>query len=74
MIQPEGSRLQLISDLTICRVVNGMWQVSGAHGPIDRKAAIEDMFNYQVAGFTTPATWRTTTARRRTLSANSGAS
>ncbi len=53
MIQPEGSRLQLTSDLTICRVLNGMWQVSGAHGPIDRKAAIEDMFHYQDAGFTT---------------------
>ena len=30
-----------------------MWQVSGAHGRIDPKRAIETMFNYIDAGFTT---------------------
>jgi aryl-alcohol dehydrogenase-like predicted oxidoreductase len=30
-----------------------MWQVSGAHGPIDPKAAIQNMFDYLDAGFTT---------------------
>jgi aryl-alcohol dehydrogenase-like predicted oxidoreductase len=44
---------QLTSDLRICRLLNGLWQVSGAHGPIDRQAAIQDMFAYHNAGFTT---------------------
>lgn len=50
---PESSRLQLTPDLNICRVLNGMWQVSGAHGRIDRKQAIAFMFDYMDAGFTT---------------------
>jgi aryl-alcohol dehydrogenase-like predicted oxidoreductase len=50
---PESSRLQFTPDLNICRVLNGMWQVSGAHGRIDRKAAIQSMLNYMDAGFTT---------------------
>ena len=50
---PESSRLQFTSDLNICRVLNGMWQVSGGHGKIDRQAAIENMFKYLDAGFTT---------------------
>ena len=33
--------------------MNGMWQVSGGHGPIDRAAAVEDMFPYVEEGFTT---------------------
>ena len=40
-------------DLRICRLLNGLWQVSGAHGTIDRRAAIADMFAYHDAGFTT---------------------
>lgn len=43
MTLPESSRLQFTPDLNICRVLNGMWQVSGAHGRIDRKAAIQNM-------------------------------
>ncbi|HEY9669836.1 MAG TPA: aldo/keto reductase [Waterburya sp.] len=50
---PASSRLQFTPDLNICRVLNGMWQVSGAHGRIDPKRAIESMFNYMDAGFTT---------------------
>lgn len=50
---PESSRLQFTPDLNICRVLNGMWQVSGAHGLIDPKAAIQSMFDYMDAGFTT---------------------
>ena len=50
---PESSRLQFTPDLNICRVLNGMWQVSGAHGRIDSKAAIQNMFDYMDAGFTT---------------------
>ncbi len=50
---PASSRLQFTSDLNICRVLNGMWQVSGAHGRIDAKRAIQSMFEYIDAGFTT---------------------
>ena len=50
---PEGSTQQLTPDLRICRILNGMWQVSGAHGPINPQAAIQNMFVYQDAGFTT---------------------
>lgn len=53
MSLPETSRLQFTPDLNICRILNGMWQVSGAHGPIDRRAAIESMFKYLDAGYTT---------------------
>ncbi|MGF1499343.1 MAG: aldo/keto reductase [Elainellaceae cyanobacterium] len=50
---PESSRLTFTPDLTICRVLNGMWQVSGAHGRIDPTRAIESMIRYADAGFTT---------------------
>jgi aryl-alcohol dehydrogenase-like predicted oxidoreductase len=53
MTLPEASRIQLTSDLGICRILNGMWQVSGAHGPIDPRAAVENMFEYLDSGFTT---------------------
>ena len=53
MNMPEASRLQFTSDMRICRVWNGMWQVSGAHGPIDPKAAIQGMFTCLDGGFTT---------------------
>ena len=50
---PESSRLQFTADLNICRILNGMWQVSGAHGAIEPKSAISNMFDYMDAGFTT---------------------
>jgi aryl-alcohol dehydrogenase-like predicted oxidoreductase len=50
---PGAATTQLTPDLRICRLLNGLWQVSGAHGPIDRQAAIQDMFAYHDAGFTT---------------------
>ena len=53
MVLPESSRLQLTDDLSICRVMNGMWQVSGAHGSIDAEAAVQSMFGYHQQGFTT---------------------
>jgi aryl-alcohol dehydrogenase-like predicted oxidoreductase len=53
MALPESSRFKLTPDLTICRVLNGMWQVSGAHGHIDPKRAVAEMFAYHEAGFTT---------------------
>ena len=50
---PPSSRIQLATDLQICRALNGMWQVSGAHGHIDPEKAVESMFSYLDAGFTT---------------------
>lgn len=50
---PASSRLQFTPDLNICRTLNGMWQVSGAHGKINPKAAIQSMFKYLDVGFTT---------------------
>jgi hypothetical protein len=47
---PESSRCKFTSDLTICRVLNGLWQVSGAHGRIDRRRAIEEMFAGVIVG------------------------
>ncbi len=53
MSLPSQATLQFTPDLRICRVLNGMWQVSGGHGRIDPKAAISNMFEYHDAGFTT---------------------
>ncbi|XP_073107873.1 uncharacterized protein [Elaeis guineensis] len=39
--------------LTICRVLNGMWQTSGGWGRIDRDAAVEAMLRHADAGLTT---------------------
>jgi aryl-alcohol dehydrogenase-like predicted oxidoreductase len=50
---PESSRFRFTPDLNICRILNGMWQVSGAHGRIDPERAVEAMFAYHDAGFTT---------------------
>lgn len=47
------NHFQLTDDLRICRLLNGLWQVSGAHGAIDPQAALEDMLAYHAAGFTT---------------------
>ena len=53
MSLPESSRFQFAEDLEICRILNGMWQVSGGHGPIDPAAAVKDMFPYVDEEFTT---------------------
>ena len=39
--------------MSICRVLNGMWQVSGGHGPIDLESAIDSMQAHHDGGFTT---------------------
>ena len=49
----EPSRFQLTPDMSICRVLNGMWQVSGGHGPIDFDAAIDSMLAHHDRGLTT---------------------
>jgi aryl-alcohol dehydrogenase-like predicted oxidoreductase len=50
---PASSRAQFAADLTICRILNGMWQVSGAHGAVDPVRAVDAMSAYHEAGFTT---------------------
>jgi aryl-alcohol dehydrogenase-like predicted oxidoreductase len=40
-------------DLKICKILNGMWQIAGGHGYIDREKAISDMLRYHDAGFRT---------------------
>ena len=49
----DSSRFQFTEDLNICRILNGMWQVSGAHGRINPTVALESMFKYLDAGYTT---------------------
>ena len=46
-------RFALAPDLTFCRILNGMWQVSGAHGRIEREKALRSMAAHVDAGFTT---------------------
>lgn len=46
-------RFALAPDLTICRLLNGMWQTSGAHGHIERERALGSMAAHVDAGFTT---------------------
>ena len=36
---PVMPTTQLKQGLEICKITNGMWQVSGAHGTIDRDKA-----------------------------------
>ncbi len=53
MALPADGYFQLTSDLRISRVLNGLWQVSGAHGTIDPRAALPAMMAYHDAGMTT---------------------
>lgn len=53
MALPAAAYLDLTPGLCICRVLNGLWQVSGAHGAIDPRAAVPAMLAYHDAGFTT---------------------
>ena len=46
-------RRQLTTGLDICPILNGMWQVSGAHGVINPREAVGQMFAYVDAGFNT---------------------
>jgi aryl-alcohol dehydrogenase-like predicted oxidoreductase len=50
-VVPE--QFDLASDLKICRILNGMWQVSGGHGRIDPERALASMAAHVDAGFTT---------------------
>jgi aryl-alcohol dehydrogenase-like predicted oxidoreductase len=44
---------KLAPDLTVCRILNGMWQVAGGHGYIEHERAVGDMISYHDSGFTT---------------------
>lgn len=50
---PTQSKTFLTPNLEICRIINGMWQVSGAHGFIDKNEAIKSMNSHVENGFTT---------------------
>ncbi|MEL6405391.1 MAG: aldo/keto reductase [Chloroflexota bacterium] len=50
---PDSAYTQFTDDLTINRLLNGMWQVSGGHGSINPKDALKNMLDYHTAGFTT---------------------
>lgn len=50
---PDSAYFQFTPDLRICRLLNGMWQVSGAHGRIDSKRAIDTMVAYHDQGLIT---------------------
>lgn len=50
---PAHAYLPFTPDLRMCRILNGMWQVSGAHGRIDPEVAVAEMLNYHANGFTT---------------------
>ena len=53
MALPDSSRLAFAPGLEICRLLAGMWQVSGAHGRIDRERALQAMREHFDCGFTT---------------------
>ncbi len=50
---PTSPRLPFTPDLTIHRLLNGLWQVSGGHGRIDPRAALPAMLALHAAGCTT---------------------
>ncbi len=50
---PQAAYFQFTPDLRICRLLNGMWQMSGAHGAIDPREAISSMADYHADGFST---------------------
>ena len=49
----DSSRFDLTPEMRISRILNGMWQVSGAHGAIVPGAAVRGMGDYLDAGFIT---------------------
>lgn len=52
MGEKDSHYYHITSDLTIHRLINGMWQVAGGHGYIDNDLAIQDMIKYHEGGFT----------------------
>ncbi len=52
-ILPDNGYLQFTPDMRICRLLNGLWQVSGGHGPINPATALSAMGDYHNDGLTT---------------------
>ena len=50
---PPESYTNLTANFKTCRVINGMWQVSGTHGYIYKNDAIKSMNSHLDNGFTT---------------------
>lgn len=50
---PKEAYLTLEDNLKISRIISGMWQVSGAHGNINRNSAIDAMEAHATSGFIT---------------------
>lgn len=48
----KGMETAALGNLDVCRILNGMWQVAGGHGRIEREKAIGEMMSYHDAGFT----------------------
>lgn len=46
-------KVELTPNLKICRILNGMWQVSGSFGYAEPAKVIQDMISYHNAGLTT---------------------
>lgn len=46
-------QFQLTADISLVRILNGMWQVSGGHGVIDPQRALQTMRDYHADGLTT---------------------
>lgn len=53
LLLPDSAYMQLADDLKIARLINGLWQVSGAHGKINPVDAIREMVEYHHSGYTT---------------------
>ena len=49
----EIETIQLAPNFSICRILNGMWQVAGGHGQINHDSAISQMLEYNQNGFNT---------------------
>ncbi|MGI0073317.1 MAG: aldo/keto reductase [Nitrosotalea sp.] len=48
----QSQKTKLAPDLTICKIINGMWQVAGGHGTINQEDAISEMIQYHDSGYT----------------------
>jgi aryl-alcohol dehydrogenase-like predicted oxidoreductase len=53
MSLPQSAYVHLAPDLKICRILNGMGQLSANHGAVNPEQAIAEMFQYVDAGFCT---------------------
>ena len=45
-------RLELAPGYTVSRLIKGGWQLAGGHGPVDERAALDDMAAFVDAGIT----------------------